>query len=366
MTYVLKHSQPAGEPIVARREDRFDFLDASYRDLHAGSAATAFQHPLWLDAFYRIVAPARGAEPVIIVGRLADGRPVLVLPMIRRKISGVLLLEAADLGVSDYAAPVVSNALAQGTEARTAILAALPDHDILRVRPVREEHVAAWQSLVGREARRLEFSAHAAEPGLPYEKWRSENFDASFQKYLDRRVRRFFKSEGASFGPIGSAAEAGRLVAEIRRLRAGRFSGDPIAEDHAARFYCEIAERGIGEDFARCYALHLDGRLVGAVFGLTHAGRYHYLLIGCDYEAFGKLSPGLVLYDRMMEDWALQGGSAFDFTIGDEPFKADFATRPTAMFSIGATPSIKGRMATLAFEARERLGGLKKQREGNR
>ena len=53
---------------------------------------------------------------------------------------------------------------------------------------------------------------------------------------------------------------------------------------------------------ARTYRLSLDGASVGYVFGLTWNGRFHYLLIGCDYAAHGRHSPGLILYDMIIED----------------------------------------------------------------
>ena len=86
------------------------FQSADYAALHARSKATAFQHPLWLQALHKHLTPSRGAQGVTLVGRPGPGEPpCFVLPMIARKLSGVTILESADLGVSDYAAPVVDS-----------------------------------------------------------------------------------------------------------------------------------------------------------------------------------------------------------------------------------------------------------------
>ena len=87
--------------------------------------------------------------------------------------------------------------------------------------------------------------------------------------------------------------------------------------------------------------------------------RLLYLLIGADYDNFGRHSPGLVLYDLMMEDWLDRGGRIFDFTIGDEDFKADFGTAPTPMFILTGTPTVLGRAARLVFAIREKLRRLR-------
>ena len=141
----------------------------------------------------------------------------------------------------------------------------------------------------------------------------------------------------------------------MQALRAGRFEGDMIQQDFVRDVYAEVAVEGAATGFARTYSLMLGKDAVGHVFGLTHGGRFHYLLIGCDYEAHGRHSPGLILYDAIIAGWIADGGDAFDFTIGDEGFKKDFGTEPTAMFELATAPTWRGRLARAAFDARDRL-----------
>ena len=120
-------------------DSAFDFLSDEYRELFASSDATAFQHPIWLDAFYRRLAPARGAKPVIVTGRGHDGALRFVLPLIRRRKSGVALLESADLGVSDYSAPVAASNFAAPAGTADLVALILPPFDVLGLRPARGE-----------------------------------------------------------------------------------------------------------------------------------------------------------------------------------------------------------------------------------
>ena len=48
----------------------------------------------------------------------------------------------------------------------------------------------------------------------------------------------------------------------------------------------------------------------------------------------------------------------FDFTIGDEAFKRDFATLPTTMHMLSQTPTWRGKLANAAMEARSQLRRL--------
>jgi CelD/BcsL family acetyltransferase involved in cellulose biosynthesis len=354
----------ADHRLVVARDDGFDFSGADYARLHAASGATAFQHPLWLDAFYRRLAGPRGAEKIVVTGRDADGTLRLVLPLIRRRMSGVALLESCDLGVSDYAAPVVDADFDHGPGLAEAVGAVLPAHDILRLRPVRAEHVETWQTLLGGQAVRLDFSAHATTLGASYSAWRQSAYADGFRRMFERKKKRFLKQDGARVRLLTDPTEIDAAIAAIARLRAGRFEGDLIQQDFVAAFYADVARMGAA-GLARTYAIELEGAPIGHAFGIVHAGRFNYLLIGCDYEAHGRHSPGLVLYDAMIEDWIGAGGAIFDFTIGDEPFKADFGTGPTPMFEISARPTWRGRLAAAGFAAREQLRRLRRDQKGS-
>ena len=47
----------------------------------------------------------------------------------------------------------------------------------------------------------------------------------------------------------------------------------------------------------------------------------------------------------MIEDWMRRGGTHFDFTIGDEPFKKQFGTQAERMSLFLNARSIKGKLA---------------------
>ena len=132
--------------VVVAAEPRFDFSGGEYAELFARSDATAFQHPLWLRHLFGTVAPRRDAEPCVVTGRDAEyGTLLFALPLMLRAKSGLTLLEAADLGVSDYAAPVIDRAWRRTSDLSDIagdVAAVLPSHDILRIRPVREKNIS--------------------------------------------------------------------------------------------------------------------------------------------------------------------------------------------------------------------------------
>ena len=94
----------AGAPVILLAASDFDFRSGEYRELLIASNATAFQHPDWLEPFYRIFVPAHEVESLVVIGRNeCSGRLDLVLPLIR----SVTSVDYAFLDVTDYACPVL-------------------------------------------------------------------------------------------------------------------------------------------------------------------------------------------------------------------------------------------------------------------
>jgi CelD/BcsL family acetyltransferase involved in cellulose biosynthesis len=353
-----------GSNIVVELYTGFDFRAGEYARLFARSNATPFQHPLWLDRFYAVLAPSRSAEPVVVTAReQRTGELKLVLPLIRRQKSTVTLLETTDLGVSDYAAPVIELGWRVPADLPEKLHTVLPSHDLMRIRPIRSETLGLWRACLGGDPVELDFSAHAVGLSADYREWRGQTLERGFAKYLDRRKKRFLKENGAGLRLLTGRQEIAHGIETLRRRRAGRFEGDPIQEEPVAEFYEAVAIEGAPAGLTRIYALTLAGEEIGHIFGISGKGRFHYLLIGCDYERHGRHSPGLIAYDLIIEDWIAAGGTEFDFTIGDEPFKRDFGTQPTAMFMLGAAPTWRGRLARAAYNAREQLRRLQRGRD---
>ncbi|MGI9363941.1 MAG: GNAT family N-acetyltransferase [Rhizobiaceae bacterium] len=343
--------------ISITQENDFDFMGSAYADLFEQADATAFQCPAWLDAFYRDLARESGAEPVIITLR-SKGDLLGVVPLIRRRLRGVSIVEATDLGVSDYACPVLHRSALQSLSDERGLVKSLRNAigrvDILRVRPVLPEHLAAWNLLLGCKEEPLDFSAHAVALQPPYQEWRKANIDRSLSGMIARKGKRWKKQHAVSLERLQDPQSASLAIQTLARLRQGRFEGDPIQTEPVMDFYASVAATGCQTGEAETWMLSSDGEIAAVLFGLTHKGRFLYLLIGADYDGFARHSPGLVLYDWIIEDWMERGGTSFDFTIGDEPFKAKFGTSASKMSMYLEANSLLGKLVLNLFGAKLR------------
>ncbi len=260
--------------------DTFDFASDEFATLHAASGATAFQSGTWLTAFYSTVVPARGAKPRIVTIHDKD-RLVGVVPMIVRRKAGLAVLEATDLGVSDYSSPVVLpeyvTRIGDEPVLQGDLLAALMPFDVVRVRPIPDQYAASWQALLGGTLHDLTFSAHATPLNGTHAEWRTERLDKKLAGQMARKGKRWKKQHDVALTRL-HGGEAAQAIGELAALRAGRFDGDPIQGKEVAAFYADVARN---HPHAETWRLSSDGETAAIVFGVTQDGAFHYLLDRC-------------------------------------------------------------------------------------
>lgn len=317
-------------PILLEATDHFDFGSEEYRRLYACASATAFQHPDWLTAFYRNIAPAHDAEPLVITGRDSGGELRLLVPLVRRECGHqTRSIEYAFLGITDYACPVIANRTRIGATTRRHFRDLLGHHSAFGIGPVHRAHLDQWRALLGIEPSTLDFGAHAVRYDFPYAGLRKANLGNRRAAGLDRKARKLAEAGGLKLQLVQPDGVRQALIA-ARDFRIGRFPDDPLQTRHGLEFYIDVATNGARSGVARTYCLACRDRPVAFVFGLADGNCFRYILLACDYGGHARHSPGLLALDGVMAAWAAEGGKTFDFTIGDEPFKTRFGcTRST-------------------------------------
>lgn len=307
-------------------EAGFDFGSAEYRAFFARFGQTPFQHPDWLAPFYRRLPDASGVLPLILVGRQA-GELRCVLPLLRAPDGEVTF---AFLEVTDYACPVVDHAVLGELSVGVALAEVAGDYR-LNIAPIHEDHRGVWRALLGRDGAPMHYGAHAVTLSQPIAEWRRQTYGHHMLVGLGRKGRRLAERGDLRLEQVTGEA-ARQAMEQAAQFRVGRFPGDPLQVPAPAAFYGDVAASEGG--LARTFRLSLDGEVVALMFGLVHGRRFHYVVLACNYAGYARYSPGLAILDLAIAAWAEEGGEVFDFTIGDEAFKAAFGCRRTPMYAI--------------------------------
>lgn len=333
-------------------EHSFNFLSAEYLDLFNRSRATAFQHPLWLHHLYTMLLNLGSDEPLVVTVRSqADGRLLLVLPLVRRRVGLMTVVEFADLGVSDYAEPVSEQAefarILHDDEACFRIRDALAPFDFLRIKKLRNEHLPLERLLQCSAPVRMDMCAYGVELRPTFAHWRSTCLNRSFQKELDKKKRQLARKGNLRFECVRDSDSIRAVFESMRRYRQPRFQGRSKGEGDLLQrptffdFYLAIALEG-RDGFARTYAMWLDDAPIAATLGLAHAGHLLVILGGFDLERFKNQSIGALLFEEVAKDCIERSDRVLDFTIGDEPYKRLYGAAASDMWTISSAGSRLG------------------------
>ena len=337
-------------------DNAFDFLSNEYAALFGRSAATAFQHPLWLDSLYARLAPACGADRLVITVRdRASGELAMLLPMLRVRRGPIRTIEWADLRVSDYNAPVCDESafsdLMLDEMACRDIRRAVRPFDLLRFPKIPDGTISLEKILEARPRTLMESNSYAVGLSGSFEQWRSSALDRSYQKELAKKLRQLQKKGELAFSCEDVSSIASTLET-MKQYRGPRFhaqgDGDLLQRPEYFDFYSDVALRGAGS-FSRLYALRMDGRVIAAVLGLRHKGAFLVIMGAFDIEGFKSQSLGALMFEQVAKHCIGQGDTMLDFTIGDEPYKKLFGAQPSPMWTVTQTGSAAGTLAGYAL-----------------
>lgn len=337
-------------------ENEFDFSSSEYAALFAGSAATAFQHPLWLEGIYSKLAPACDASRLVITVRnRANDELAMVLPLLRVRRGPIRAVEFADLRVSDYIAPVCSRSafsgLLQDKMACREIRRLLRPFDLLRIPKLPDGMISLENLLEASPRIVMETNAYSVGLNAPFEQWRGSALDRSYQKELAKKLRQLQKKGEFEFCCEDSSSIVSTLEM-MKQYRGPRFhargDGDLLQRPEYFDFYSHVALRGIGS-FSRLYALRMDNRVIAAVLGLCHNDSFLIIMGAFDIAGYKSQSLGALMFEQVAKDCIARGDRVLDFTIGDEPYKRLFGAQPSPMWMVTQTGSAAGAVAAYAL-----------------
>lgn len=359
----MKTHSRASSAFTVAVTSRFDFLSEEYAILFAESSASAFQHPIWLDAIYQKLIPQLKVDPLIVTVRdEADGRLVMVLPLVRRRHRGLRTIEFADLGVSDYVAPVAGDAAIETVAADPFVCkrinAVLKPYDILRIRKLRSPSMAIQRLFGATSCSEMSMGAYAVPLSSDYAAWRSGNISASYCKELDKKSRQLHRKGQVTFDRLADVATIEATFQKMREYRRQRFdTGDLLQDQIYFDFYLDIAIHGQAT-LSRVYSVLMDGVPIAGAMGLSHKGSLLIILTGFDHDSYKSQSLGSLLFEMVAKHAIGVGDRELDFTIGDEPYKVMFGAQKSPIYQVLRSGSISGAVAGVAVQRASWIKGI--------
>jgi CelD/BcsL family acetyltransferase involved in cellulose biosynthesis len=296
----------------------------------AEAAGNAFTTPEWYGAYARHYGA--DAPPFVVRVRDADGSLAGLLPLCR---SG-RTVRFAGANVGDRFAPVA----VAGREAEVARAAA----GALGREAVVLHNVdagAPWIGALGEGLRGRVAATRLRGSVMPFVPLTGHTWDTflgarsrNFRSQVRRKERALVDGEGAKFRATAVPGEVRADVAEFFRLHNSRWDeregGSTITSPAVHAFHEDFAAAALEQGWLRMSFLEVEGTAVAALYAWRIGGRYAYFQAGFD-TAWADKSVGLVLMAHTVREAIEEGADEYDLLLGDETYKARFATDERAV-----------------------------------
>jgi CelD/BcsL family acetyltransferase involved in cellulose biosynthesis len=140
----------------------------------------------------------------------------------------------------------------------------------------------------------------------------------------ERQIRRLREKGELQYRVVekNDAAEIDRLLAVLYQQKTKKYKGTFITKPGYFGWIKRQAQELPSTHFS---VLELSGNPIALSFGFVHKGRFTFYLPSYDFE-FEKYSPGRVLLYYLVKDACSKGLEYFDFGMGNEPYKFEWAT----------------------------------------
>jgi CelD/BcsL family acetyltransferase involved in cellulose biosynthesis len=283
--------------------------------------ATPFQHPAWLVAWWREIAPGR----LLTLAVRRAGGLVAVMPLYIQEEAGIRKLLPVGISVTDYLDATVSldDAEAAVGAAFAHLARRRAEWDIAEL----HELPAGAALLRGAPPPGLAAAVHpeSVVPVLPLPPDR-----AGLGRPVPRRMCKnanLYRNRAARLGvtherlPPDRVDEGVDALYALHALRwAARGEAGVVADEAIRRFHRAAAHGLAAAGLLRLRVLHAGGHPIAALYGFAAKGRAYAYLCGLDPE-WAEVSPGTQVIAAAIEDAMREGCREFDFLRGEEPFK---------------------------------------------
>ena len=331
------------DALAIERIAGLDDASADWQAL-AGPTGNPFGTWEWADAWWRAFGAGRSLELHRV--RAADGRVAAILPLYAVRVGPLRILRFVGHGPADQLGPVC--APADRALAASALREVAAGRVLLAERMAGEDGLAPL--LGGHPVR------HEASPLVPldaptWDDWLAAR-SSNLRQQARRRERKLARDHGLRFRLTEDPSALGADLEILFALHEARWQGASSAFAGPLRaFHQDFAASAFERGWVRLWIAVVAGAPAAAWYGLRFGEREWYYQAGRD-PSWDREAVGFALLVHTMRDALESGSRDYRFGLGDEPYKARFATADPGLDTVvtgrAPVPWLASRAATLA------------------
>jgi CelD/BcsL family acetyltransferase involved in cellulose biosynthesis len=337
---------------------QFGKAQSVWRDLvRQGAACSRYQHYSWMANWWDHIGSARDVTPHITILKDQAGKPILLLPLLRRRLG--LLHAGFFIGGkhTNFNLPIwrpdLLNDPATSLKALVrGLRATAPRVDLL----ILQNQPATWQGM----ANPLLRFAHAASPSQSYggslqaefEALKRERMSSKARKKLAQKQRRLSALGPVTYFRAETREEIDGVLDVFFRQKANRmrelgFSDafdEPCVKEFVTASAHEI-DMDTGGPVIELYAAKVGDTIVATFGGIVASKRFSGMFISMAGVEYRHCSPGELLLNYVVQCCCERGFDRFDLGIGEGSYKRVYCGEVEALFDAVVPITIAGHIA---------------------
>jgi CelD/BcsL family acetyltransferase involved in cellulose biosynthesis len=328
----------------------FDRLPDAREDwiaLREIAAVSPYQNYDYVAAWFETIGRARRLEPMIVVARDSDGRPLALFPLATREAAGLRVAEFLCGRESNFNIGLFHPG--RGLDWRGLLLAAAHGRpkppDLLYLRNQPRGFGAFENPLLGRDA--------CPSPSFAYGTALPDNVDAldcqtsgASRKKLRKKERRLTELGALVFEHGASGERAREIIAALIAQKSALLAAKGVAGVFDAPEMRAFLERACHAGALEVHALRLSERVIATYVGVAIDGRFSALANSYDLdEEIARCSPGDILLRAVMRDLVARGFDYFDLGVGEARYKEAVCEETIALYDLVIPVTSRGALA---------------------
>jgi CelD/BcsL family acetyltransferase involved in cellulose biosynthesis len=366
--------EPAsGAGIVVRIASDLDEVKQHWTVFERHADRTVFQSFDWLAAWQRTIGAPQGTIPAIVLGRDGDGTLLFILPLAVETHGALRRLTWLASRLCDYNAPLLAGEFSARVSAERFLAAWRDALARMRVDPRLRFDLVDLQKMpetVGEQRNPFldlavlphPSGAYVATLGRDWETFYAGKRSSATRKKERRQLKHLAEHGEIRFVTARDRTDVERTIATLIDQKSRAFARMGV-ENLFARpgrrdFFLAIATDPALREVVHVSRLDLGGAMIATGVGLKFRDCYYLILSSYDGGELARLGPGRAHLHELLR-YAIDCGLArFDFTVGDEPYKHDWADTELQLHDHLAAVSLRGwplTAGTTAFRRAKRM-----------
>ena len=355
---------------IVRTDLLFDLVAAEpiWRRFEAAQPiATAYQRVDLLTPWQREVGACDDAEPCIAVARDGEHRPLVLLPLARRRQHGIRTLSFMGGKHTTFNMPLWDRDFVAEAADLDALVSGLRAHDAADVLALTQQP-RHWQGLSNPMAMLPHQDSVNACPVLTLTS-ETPPISNSFRKRLRAKERKLQARPGYRYHLAASETDIGRLLDWFFRVKPLRMKEQKLPNvfaDHGVEQFVRAAcmtQLAGGNRVIDIHALECDEEVIALFAGVADGHRFSMMFNTYTMSEQSRHSPGLILMRNIIDHYATRDYRALDLGIGSDDYKRMFCRDDEPIFDSYIALSARGRLAAAAMSSLAHAKHLVKQNQ---